>query len=387
MAQDSILIVAAEASSEAYALQVMREFKARGQDIHFFGIGGKRMQAEGFEIIESADNVAVVGLAEVLSHGKEILRAFKNMVAAAEKYKPKAVLLLDFPDFNLQLAKRLKQRNFPIVYYVSPQVWAWRKGRVHTIKALVQKMLVVFPFETKFYEEHQVPVKFVGHPILDELSALKMTDEERKKERARYGVTAENHFVGLLPGSRRGELKYNLQTQIKAAEIIAAKHKQTRFFLLVAPNLDADFVKQQLPQTSLNLVFIKDDPVKIMKLADSLIVTSGTATLFAGLSAAPMVIMYRVSGITYRIGRMLVRNVKFFGLPNLILNEGVVPELLQYEATPERIAQEISRYIDEPLHAKNIRAKLSQIVSRLGSEGAAKKVVDELSEILMRKGT
>jgi len=377
-----ILIVAGEASSELYAFRVMEEIHRRGIDAHFFGIGSKRMAEAGFEVIEKAENIAVVGVSEVFSQLRVILRALGRLAKTAEERKPALALLLDLPDFNLRLAKKLKHLDVPIIYYISPQIWAWRKGRVHTIKKLVKKMLIVFPFEKSFYEEHGVPVEFVGHPILDELQALKMTDSQRQSERAKYGVTLEHHLVGLLPGSRKGELRHMLETQVRAAEKIAARNANVRFFILVAPSLDVEFVRSQLPVTSINVVLIKDEPVKVMRLADSLIVASGTATLFAGLAAVPMVIMYKVSPLSYVIGRAFIHGVKWFGLPNLILGEEVVPELLQSEASPERLAAEIQRYISEPEHSRRTREKLLSIRTRLGTEGATKRVADELVEFL-----
>ncbi len=382
MQKKNILIVAGEASSELYARRLMTELKKRSSDLHFFGVGSRAMEVDGFEVIEHAENLAVVGISEVFEQLPVIIGAFKKLEQASLRLKPDLVILLDLPDFNLRLAKKLKKQNRKIFYYISPQLWAWRKGRVKIVKECVDKMLVVFPFEETFYQEHGVQAKFVGHPLLDELKNNEMSYEKRGSERARYGVTENHHFVGLLPGSRRSELLHHLESQVRAAEIIKKEFPESRFFLLVAPTLETDFVKSLLPSNELNLTLIRDEPLKILPLADSLMVTSGTATLFAGLAAIPMVVMYRVKFLSFMIAKSLIRNVPFFGLPNLLLKKMLVPELLQYDVNPEKIADALRPYLKDREVLNQTKQGLLGLRSLLGDHGATSRVADEVMKVL-----
>lgn len=213
-----ILIVAAEASSALYAQRLLEEWRAKDQHVKAFGIGSRAMESLGFEILGRSEELAVVGLTEVIRHYSEIKSVFEKIVSETSRRKPKIILLLDYPDFNLRLAKKLKSLNIPIVYYISPQVWAWRKSRIHTIKKLVDKMLVLLPFEKDFYKSNGVDVEFVGHPILDELSSKLFDATERNFARNRYGILPDDTWIGLMPGSRSSELKLHLDTQIEVAE-------------------------------------------------------------------------------------------------------------------------------------------------------------------------
>jgi lipid-A-disaccharide synthase len=381
-----VLLVAAEASSELYARRIIEEVKKRGLDFNFYGIGSHSMKAMGFDLIESSENMAVVGLFEVLAHWKVISRAFKSLVRRASGLqtgeKPKVALLIDYPDFNLRLAKKLNSRKIPVLYFISPQVWAWRQGRVHLIKKIVSRMLVVFPFEKDFYEKFNVPVSFVGHPLLDEIKNLRFQGEDRKVARQHLGVKDGDFLVGLLPGSRESELKYNFQTQLNAATEIAVKKPFARFIILVAPTLDIERVKSLIPENlKVSLRVVKDDPLKIIQICDACIVASGTATLMVGLAEVPMVIMYKMNQATGFVARRLVSGA-FFGMANLILGERAVPELFQDEANPENLSKEICRYIDDNDYRIATTQKLSKIKDRLGSGGAISRVVDELVKVL-----
>ena len=291
--------------------------------------------------------MAVVGLFEVIAHWNVISTAFRSLVKRAALAKPKVALLLDYPDFNLRLAKKLHAIKIPVMYFISPQVWAWRQGRVHLIKKIISQMLVVFPFEKDFYEKFNVPVSFVGHPLLDEIKAQRFQGEERKVVRQHLGVLDKDFLVGLLPGSRESELKYNFQTQLEAAAEIAKTQPSARFIILVAPTLDMERVKTLIPDTlKISLRVVKDDPLKVIQICDACIVASGTATMMVGLAEVPMVIMYKMNQVTGFLAKRLVSGA-FFGMANLILGERAVPELFQAEASPENLAREISKYITD----------------------------------------
>lgn len=379
---NEILIVSAEASSELYARRVMLECEKRNLPVSFFGIGSEAMKQMGCQIVEQSEKMAVVGLWEVLAHWKIISQAFKNLLNMARVKKPKLALLLDYPDFNLRLAAKLKKLDVPVYYYISPQVWAWRTGRVKVIKKIISKMLVVFPFEVDFYKKHNVDVSFVGHPLLDEVVESRMSEEQRKEKRGLWGAKPEDFVVGIMPGSRDSELRYCFETQIRATEEILIQKPDTKFFILVAPSLDTEFVKTYMPtDTKIKFVFIKDEPFKMIQSCDAVIVASGTATLMTALMEVPMVIMYKMNPMTASLARKLVKG-RFFGMPNLISNEKIVPELFQEEANADFIANEILKYISNPSYLKSVQQKLSKIKDMLGTSGAAIRVVDEIQKAL-----
>ncbi|MBK9293236.1 MAG: lipid-A-disaccharide synthase [Oligoflexia bacterium] len=383
---NEILIVSAEASSELYARRIIEESKRRNLDVHFFGIGSQGMQKLGCEVIEYSENMAVVGLWEVLAHWKTISAAFRNLLKQASVKKPKLALLLDYPDFNLRLAKKLKSRNIDVYYYISPQIWAWRTERVKLIKKIIKKMLVVFPFEVDFYKKYGVDVSFVGHPLLDEVNSKK-TAEQRNLKRFKFGITSNDFTVGLMPGSRDSEIRYCFQTQIRAAiKIIELKPElknKIKFLILVAPTMDVEFLKTYLPgDLKINFLFIKETPFEMIELCDACIVASGTATLMTALMNVPMVIMYKMNPLTAALARRLVKG-KFFGMPNLILNEKVLPELFQEEANPTFIANEVIKYIENNDYYLNVKSKLNLIKEKLGQSGAASRVVDEIQKAFL----
>jgi len=377
-----VLLVAAEASSELYGRRIIEEIKKRKLNVQFYGIGSHAMESMDFDLVESSENMAVVGLFEVMAHWKVISQAFKNLVKRAKKEKPKAALLLDYPDFNLRLAKKLHGLKIPVLYFISPQVWAWRTGRVHLIKRIISRMLVVFPFEKDFYEKFNVPVSFVGHPLLDEILNKRLTDADRKVGRQHLGVKDDKFLVGLLPGSRDSELKYNFQTQIEAAVKISEEKPNAEFLILVAPTLEVQKIKNLLPEDlKISLRVIKDGPLKIMQLCDACIVASGTATLMTGLAETPMVIMYKMNAMTGFIAKRIVSG-SFFGMANLISGEKVVPELFQQEASPENLAREILKFDSDIEYRKKTKAKLAELKNKLGSGGAIERVVNELERVL-----
>jgi len=382
---NEILIVAAEASSELYARRIMEEAGKRSLRMSFYGIGSHAMNSQGFDCVETSENMAVVGIWEVLAHWSVISRAFKSLIGRASQKKPRAAILMDYPGFNLRLAKKLHGLGIPVLYFISPQVWAWRTGRVHLIKRIVSRMLVVFPFEKEFYEGFNVPVSFVGHPLLDEIKTSTLTVSARKEAREELKVGEGEFLVGLLPGSRDSEIKHNFQTQLRAVEEIFLQRPKTRFLILIAPTLQLDKIQSLIPKDfPISMRLIKDEPLKILQLCDACIVASGTATLMTGLAQTPMVIMYKMNSLTGFLARRLVRGT-FFGMANLILGEKVVPELFQEDASPAKLALEIIKYIDDEDLRSAVRKKLGAIKDRLGNSGAIPRVVDNLVELISRQ--
>jgi lipid-A-disaccharide synthase len=373
-----ILIVAAEASSCLYAQRLLQHWKQHNISVEAFGIGNAAMAAEGFECLARAEELAVVGVQEVLSHWGVIKKAFYDLLAAAAERRPQVVLLLDYPDFNLRLAKKLKGLGLPVVYYISPQVWAWRQGRVKTIRRVVDKMLVVFPFEEPFYAAHGVRVEFVGHPLLDELKAEHLDPKERDFHRAKYGVKPDDVLLALMPGSRQSELNHHLEPQLEAARTLQRRHPNLKVALLVAPNFSMESVRERLGGLDFPLMLIKDEPFSMIDLADVVLSASGTATLMVGLLEKPMVIMYRMNRLSAWLAKAFVKTTKHFGLINLVLDERVVPELFQEMAAPEGLVDEIEPLIVNPEKRRRIGERLRPAKDRLGSSGATARVAAAL---------
>lgn len=380
---DQVLIVAAEASSVTYAQRILEFWQKSGRQVHAFGVGSAEMEALGFERLGKAEEMAVVGVAEIISHYSDLKTVFKNLVAEAEKRRPKVAIVMDYPEFNLMLAKKLHALGIPVVYYISPQVWAWRKGRVETIKKYCRKVLVLFPFEVPFYEEHQVPVQFVGHPLLDELDERYLDDSTYlKTHRNQCGIRDDEIVLGLMPGSRRGELKQHLQIQLDTARLLAKKYAKLKVVILTAPTFSKEQMQDLLEDFRLPYVLLRDEPFRMIHLVDMMLVASGTATLQVGLLKKPMVIMYRMKWITGVIARLFVRGSKYFGLVNLILDKQAVPERFQGAVTAENMAGLLERYITDPAYKASVIQDLSQLRQHLGNKGVTERVVASLDEFL-----
>ena len=371
-----ILIVAAETSSCLYAQRLLEHWKKHNVSVDAFGIGNQAMIDLGFRALARAEELAVVGVQEVIAHWPVIKKAFYDVLAAVEAERPPVVLLLDYPDFNLRLAKKLKAAGVPVVYYLSPQVWAWRRGRVNLIRRVIDKMLVVFPFEVDFYQGRGVNVEFVGHPLLDELAAP--TPAARAVHRAKYGLADDDVLLGLMPGSRRGEIKHHLTTQFQTARRLIKAYPRLRVALLVAPNFDLAVARAWLEDLDFPLLLIKDEPFSMIDLADVVLCASGTATLMVGLLEKPMVIMYKMNRLTAVLAKTFVRHTEHFGLINLVLGERAVPELFQEQAEPERLARELAPLIEDSGARSRVRAKLAGARDRLGTKGATAKVARAL---------
>lgn len=380
---DSVLIVAAEASSSLYAQRLLEAWKAEGRDVQAFGIGSRSMEKLGFECLGRSEELAVVGLQEVIKHFPLIRKTFHSLVDEAVARKPKFALLLDYPDFNLRLAKQLKKRGITVIYYISPQIWAWRTGRVKQIKKVVDHMLVLFPFEEKFYSDHDVKVDFVGHPLLDELPEAASQSQSLRIERQRFGIQNDELVLGLMPGSRNSEIEHHLETQLKAAQIVVSRNPKVRAVLMVAPTLERERFGAAIAASPLSIQIIKEDPLDMIALADVVLVASGTATLMVGLMEKPMVIMYRMKPFTAWLAKKLVTKTPFFGLVNLVMGRKIVPELFQEEANPERLAKELEALLLGP-ERKETLANLAQVRESLGSRGATGRVLSILNGYLSK---
>lgn len=376
-------MVAAEASSVTYAQRILEGWQRQGRKVHAFGVGSQEMENLGFERIGKSEEMAVVGLAEIVAHYSDLKRVFDNLVLEAEKRRPKVAIVMDYPEFNLKLAAKLHSLGIPVVYYISPQVWAWRKGRVQTIKKYCKKVLVLFPFEVPFYEEHGVPCEFVGHPLLDEVEDRLMDDPAYLRvHRNQCGIGDRDIVLGLMPGSRRSELAQHFQIQLDTARLLAKRYENLKIVILTAPNFSKEKMLEYLEDFRLPYILLKDESFRMIHLVDIMLVASGTATLQVGLLKRPMVIMYKMKWLTGVIAKLIVRGTKYFGLVNLILGKEAVPERFQSQANPQELASLVRRYIDDPTYKAQVIADLTEVRQHLGDKGATLRVIKALDEYL-----
>src|SRR5216684_5722208 len=352
----NFLLSAGEASGDNYGAQLVEALRRQSPGSTFFGMGGEKMQAAGCELLVHADDVAVVGLAEVVTHLPAIYGKFKGLVAEARKRRPDAAILIDFPDFNLRLARALHRLGIPVFYFVSPQIWAWRSGRVRQIRRHVRRMMVIFPFEQEFYRRHGVEVSYVGHP----LAYLPPLDISREEYARRHGLEAGREWIALLPGSRRKEVLMNLPAMLQAGEKLG---RQYDFVLPVASTLQREFLQEQMRASSLP-VRLTENAMAAMKFSRASVVASGTATVEAALSGTPFVVVYRLTPLTWLAGRRLV-NLDTFAMVNLIASRRVVTELIQNDFTPEKVLSELEAIIPEGPRRRQMIADLSEVRDRL----------------------
>lgn len=375
-----ILIVAAEASSCLYAQRLLQHWKKHNISVEAFGIGDRAMESEGFECLGRAEELAVVGFSEIISHWGVIKKAFYDNLEAAKTRRPDMVLLLDYPGFNLRFAKRIKALGIPVIYYISPQVWAWKTGRVKVIREVVDKMLVVFPFEVDFYAKFNMKVDFVGHPLLDELNPDHFDAQRRQQKRARYGIQTDDLLLALMPGSRVSEIKHHLNVQLGAARELLKKHPNLKVALFVAPNFDKEQMQDWLSELEFPLILIKDEPFSMIDLADVILCASGTATLMVGLLEKPMVIMYRMNALSAFLAKRFVKSTKYFGLINLVLDQLAVREVFQEEADVAHLVRELEPLISDPQKRIEQQERLRPAKDRLGNKGATERVAQALEE-------
>lgn len=375
-----ILVVAAEASSGLYMQRLMEFWRNNHEEVEAFGVGPKNLKEFGFNHVATAEEMAVVGIVEVMKHFKKIKTCYYELLERAKREKPDVALLLDYPDFNLRLAADLKKIGIPVVYYISPQVWAWRTSRVHKIKKIVDRMLVILPFEEAFYKSYQVPSEFVGHPLLDELKYHELPQDELVRQRQRFGIQSDDIVIGLMPGSRQSEIAHHLEVQLQAAKILQDKNQKVKIALLVAPSFEKEYFQSKLGVYDESIILMKDDPFRMIQMVDYMITASGTATLMVGLMKKPMVVMYRMKAFSAMLAKMLVKSTKHFGLINLVCDDRVVPELFQEQASAQNIAAEIQKMIDDPSYKNKIIEKLDHARANLKKSGATPRVAEILRE-------
>jgi lipid-A-disaccharide synthase len=370
-----IMIIAGEASGDLHGAKLAQSIKRRAADTYIFGVGGNAMQREGVRLIVDSNTLSVMGITEVIAKLASIYRALATVKKALSTHKPDLLILIDFPDFNFLVAGVAKRLNIPVLYYISPQIWAWRQSRVKKIKRLVDHMAVILPFEASFYRKHHVPVTFVGHPLLDRihLGSKRQPTAPQPKE----------PVVGLLPGSREREVSTLLPAMLEAAKIIQRDIPAARFVVSCAESMDDNLVTGIVdPFTStLDVEIIKGSVAQVFALCQLLVAASGTVTLEAALYGIPTVIVYKVSPISYWLGRRLIK-VKHIGIANLIAQKELQPELIQDDASPQRIAKTVTTMMSEPERLIQIREKLLGVRDLLGGAGASDRVAKIAWELI-----
>ena len=367
----SVLLVAGEASADRYAARVVERLEetAGPRPLRFVGTGGDRMRAAGVELVSDIRDLASIGPREAIAHLRNYVGTYRALVREIEERRPAVALLLDFPEFNLRLARRLKRAGVPVVYYISPQLWAWRRYRVRRVRACVDRMLVILPFEVDFYSRHGVVAEFVGHPLLEDFRPT----YNRRQFLSALGLDPDRTTVALLPGSRRREVDYILPALLGASVEMLTK-RPMQFLISVAPTIDPEHVQRIVARVSgsarHHLHVLTADSRDILANSDFAMVKSGTSTLEAALVGTPFLMTYRISPVSWYIGRILIRS-RFKGLVNLIADEGVVPELLQDEATPVRLARTALELLESPEKLARMKEQLGQIKQKLSRRCAS----------------
>jgi len=369
----SVMIACGEPSGDLYAGALARGLRRLRPGVRLTGLGGEHLRAAGADLAGDYRGLSVTGLVEALRVLPRAWATHRALVERARRDRPDALVVIDFPDFNFRLAASLHRLGIPVVYYVCPQVWAWRSGRLRVMKRLVDRALVIFPFEAAIYRDAGIPVEFVGHPLLD----LTPASPGRNELASAWGLDAAAPVVALLPGSRPNELRGTLATLAASVPRIAARVPGVQFLVARAPNLADGLFAPLREVRGSRILEIAGRTDDVLSASDVVITASGTATVQAAIHERPMVIVYRLSPLTYRIGKRFVR-VDSYGMANLVAGRRIVPELIQDAFTPDAVAAETVRYFDDPEYAERTRVALADVRARLGDRGASLRAAEQV---------
>jgi len=362
-----VLIIAGEASGDLYGGNLVKAIRTIDPSIYFFGVGGSHMKEAGVRLLRHAEEMAVVGLPGA-KRLLTIFEAFREVSASLTHWRPDLIILIDYPEFNLMVAGRAKRHGIPVMYYVSPQIWAWRSGRINTIRSRVDRMVVILPFEEKLYQEAGVKVSFVGHPLLD---LIAVGNEEGSPCR-RYAENGSRQLIGLLPGSRSSEVSGLLPVMLDMAAILVDMIPKVHFLVPLAPTISREQVNPYLYGRNLPLTVVTDSTHEVIRACEMIVAASGTVTLEAAILGTPLVVVYKVNPLTYWLGKRLVK-VNHVALANIIAGETVAPELIQHEVTPERLAREAMNIFNDHGRKEWIKRRLQDVREELGTPGASDK--------------
>jgi len=370
-------MVAGEVSGDLQGAHLMEAILHIDPKVQFFGIGGDRLERMGMRLLYHSQSLSVVGITEVLFKIRSILKALRRLKKSLDRERPDLIILIDFPDFNLRLAKIAHRKGIPILYYISPQVWAWRPKRVKLIAQWVKKMVVLFPFEVPFYEAAGVDVEWVGHPLLD------IVKPTLSKEVAfqRFDLDPKRKTIALLPGSRTHEVKRLLPPLLASAQLLAKEMPDLQFIIPLAPGIHQRTLSPWMRDIFVPVKVVEGWAYEVMNLSELLITASGTATLEAAILGKPMVIVYKVSFFSYWIGRALIQ-VDHIGLVNLVAGKAIAPELIQKDVHPQRIAEEALRILRDPILRRRMTESMAEVRQSLGEPGAAQRAATIVTSLL-----
>jgi lipid-A-disaccharide synthase len=372
-----VLITAGENSGEKYGAELVRQFKKKHPSADFFGIGGKNMEKEGVEILFPITDLAVTGLVEVISHIPRIKKIFKQLEKAIIQKKPNAAILIDSPDFNLRMAKILKKYDIPVYYYISPTVWAWRKNRLKLIKKTVRKMLLIFPFEEDIYRSHNIPAVYVGHPLREKVK-IRLAKEDFFKK---YDLDQRKKLITLLPGSRKNEIKNHMPVLRESLKSISREY-EVQYVLLLAENLEKELVSEYISNGIDDIKLITENGYEAMAYSDLILSSCGSANLEAALLETPIITFYRLSPLTYNLGIKLIK-IKNYSIVNILVENKIIPELIQRDFTPEKLFSETKKILDSVEIRTTMIKQLKKIKNILGEKIASQNAANELGKLII----
>jgi len=377
MKSKKVLLVAGEVSGDLHGSFLVEAIHRIDPEIQFFGVGGEGLKRVGMRLLHHSQSLSVVGITEVFVKLRSILKALQTLKRSLKAEKPDLVILIDFPEFNLRLARIAHRKGIPILYYISPQVWAWRPGRVKLIARLVKKMVVLFPFEVPLYEAAGVDVEWVGHPLLDIVKPALPKEMAFKQ----FGLDPGRRTVGLLPGSRIHEIERLLPSLLASAQLLQKEIPDLQFVIPLAPGISRATLSSQMSPISVPVKVVEGFTYDVMNLCELLIMASGTATLEGAILGKPMIIIYKVSLPSYWVGRALIR-VNHIGLANLVAEKEIAPELIQKDVNPQRIVEEALRILRDPLLSRKITESMGGVRQKLGEPGAADRAAHIVTSLL-----
>lgn len=370
-----LLVSAGEASGELYGAGLIQALRRRVPELECFGVGGERMRAAGCDTVVDARALSVVGITEIVSRLPDIYREYRRLLRAADERKPDAAIVIDSPAFNFKVARAMHERGVPVIYYVCPQLWAWREGRVRRFHQWIKKALVIFPFEEKWYRDRGVDAEYVGHPLAD----APPPSVSREEFAARYGLDKARQWLALLPGSRKKEIAMNLPALLAGAGRI---HGDYEFILPAASTVEREWIEGRTRNSGIKLTVVEGAPAAL-RHARAAVIASGTATVEAALAGTPMVVVYRVSALTWALGHRLVK-VPWVAMPNLIAGEQVVPELIQSDFTPEKVAGKLGEILTEGPAREKMKGALARVSERLRPAGESGTAAERAAEAVRR---
>ncbi len=370
------MLLAGEASGDAHGAEVVNELKKIQPDVYCSGMGSKEMKQAGVDLFFDSSIIAVVGIVEVLKHWGDISRAMDLVKSKLETTRPDLLVLIDYPEFNLKMARHAKSLGIKVLFYISPQVWAWRPHRVKKIGQSIDHMAVLFKFETDFYQRHDIPVSFVGHPLVDKVK----TTQQATSEKQRLGIADDHAVVGLFPGSRNSEISRLLPLMLQTAALMQQQNPQLHFVLPVAATLDYQQIEQQCSAYQLNLSLTTDNLYDVISNCDAIVSCSGTVTLEIALLGVPLCIVYKMSWLSYQIMSRLIR-IDHIGLANIVANQQVVQELLQDDATAENISRELFRLLQDQEYRQQVKNGLQHVRENLGEGAGAERMATLIQQL------